>query len=149
MTDLEIAKAELYEENLTLTIVKNGALLYATKSQSINGFLEAIEKCGQSLEAASVADRVAGKALALLCAYAKVKEVYAGVMSRKAHEVFKRHMISIHWNQLVEAVLGTDRKGACAFEKAVADVFSPEQAYKALEAKVEKPKTPRSADEDF
>jgi hypothetical protein len=75
MTDLEIAKTELYDENLTLAIVKNGAVLYSTKSHRISGFLDAIEKRGENLQGASLADRVAGKAVALLCAQAKIKEV--------------------------------------------------------------------------
>ncbi len=53
MTDIEIAKSELYEENLTLAIVKNGSLLYSTKSHKISGFLDAIEKYGQTLQDAS------------------------------------------------------------------------------------------------
>jgi hypothetical protein len=131
-TDLEIAKAELYEENLTLAIVKNGELIYSTKSHRISGFLDAIEKCGGILEGASLADKVAGKAIALLCAYAKIKEVFAAVMSRKAQVVFKKHKISCHWNELVENVLDTNRAGMCPFEKAAAGISDPEKAFKAF-----------------
>ena len=129
MNDLEIAKTELYEENLTLAIVKNGAVLYETKSSKISGFLDAIDKCGCQLEEASLADRVAGKAIALLCAYAKIKEVYAGVLSRKALAVFKQHRITSHWNELVENVLDQNKEGMCPFEKAAADTSDPRTAY--------------------
>jgi hypothetical protein len=149
MTDIEIAKTELYEENLTLAIVKNGSLLYCTKSHGLCGFLEAVEKCGANLEGASVADRVAGKALALLCVHAKVKEVYAVVVSRKAQELFKQHRIGCRWNQIVETLLDADRKGVCRFEKAVAQISAPQQAYKTLRGMVEKAKELQDADEDF
>ncbi len=128
-TDLEIAKNELYEENLTLAIVKNGELIYSTKSHRISGFLDAIDKCGSKLEGASLADKVAGQAIALLCAYAKISEVFAEVMSRKAQVVFRKHRISCHWNELVENVLDTNRAGMCPFEKAAADISDPEKAY--------------------
>ena len=77
----------MYEENLTLVIVKDGSVLFQTDSHRISGFLDAIEKCGANLEGSSVADRVIGKAVALLCVYAKVKEVYACVLSRKAQAI--------------------------------------------------------------
>ncbi len=130
MTDLEIAKSELYEENLTLAIVKHGALLYSTKSHGISGFLEAIEKCKENLQGASLAVRVVGKAVALLCVYAKINEVYASVMSRKAQVVFKQNKISCHWNELVENVFDTDKTGMFAFEKAAARISEPHKAYK-------------------
>jgi len=130
MTDLEIAKNELCEENLTLAIVKNGELLYSTDSHRITGFLDAIEKCGAILEGASVADKVAGKAIALLCAHTKVKEVYALVMSRQALIVFKKHKVGYHWGELVENILDSSKVGMCPFEKAAADISDPEKAYR-------------------
>lgn len=129
MTDLEIAKTELYEEDLTLAIVKNGSLLYSTKSHRISGFLDAIEKCGENLQDASLADRVAGKAIALLYAYAKIKEVYAAVLSRKAHEIFKQNKIACHWNALVDNVLDQSRAAMCPFEKAAAEISDPQKAF--------------------
>ena len=130
MTDLEIAKGELYEENLTLAIVKNGAVIYSTKSHRISGFLDAIDKCGENLQGASMADRVVGKAIAFLCAYAKIKEVYAAVLSRKAQVIFKQNKIAYHWNELVDNVLDATKTGMCPFEKAAAEISEPEKAYK-------------------
>jgi len=132
MTDLEIAKNELYEENLALAIVKSGSLLYSTKSHRITGFLDAIDKCDGALEGASMADKVAGKAIALLCAYAKVKEVYAAVMSRQALVVLKKHKVIYHWNELVENILDANKTGICPFEKRAANISDPEKAYKAF-----------------
>jgi hypothetical protein len=130
MTDIEIAKTELYEENLTLAIVKNGAVLYSTKSHRISGFLDAIDKCGENLEAASLADRVVGKAVALLCACAKIREVYAEVLSRKAMAVFKQNNIKVHWQELVDNILDAGKAGTCPFEKAAAEISEPKNAYK-------------------
>ncbi len=132
MTDLDIAKNELYEENLTLAIVKNGQVLYETKSNRISGFLDAIENLGAKLEGASLADRVAGKAIALLCVYAKIKEVYAAVLSRKAQEVLKQHQIIYHWKELVDNVLDANKTGVCPFEKAAANISNSQEAYKAF-----------------
>ncbi len=129
MTDLEIAKTELYEENLTLAIVKNGRLLYSTKNSKISGFLEAIDKLGVQLEGASLADRVAGRAVALLSAYVKIREVYASVVSRRALSVFKQYKIITSWNELVDNVLDEKKSGVCPFEKAAAELTEPRTAY--------------------
>jgi hypothetical protein len=67
MTDLDIAKTELYEENLNIAIVKDSSTLYATKTYPINGFIDAIDKCSNKLENAAIAVSTAGKAIALLC----------------------------------------------------------------------------------
>ena len=141
MTDLEIAKSELYEENLTLAIVKNGEVLYETKSHRISGFLDAIEKCGSKLKGASLADRVVGKAIALLCVHAKIKEVYAEVLSRKAQSVLETNNINSHWNELVENVLDADKKGMCPFEKTAVDLSDPEKAFMMFSALREKLKS--------
>ncbi len=130
MTDLEIAKTELHTENLTLAIVKDGRLLYITKSHRISGFLDAIEKYGENLHGASLADRVAGKAIALLCAYAGIKEIYATVLSRKAMAVLKQNRIVFQWGQLVENVLDAQKAGVCPFEKAADSISDPEEAYR-------------------
>jgi hypothetical protein len=132
MIDLDIAKTELYEENLTLAIVKNNEVLFATKSHRISGFLDAIQKLGGELEGASLADRVAGKAIALLCVYAKVKEVYAEVLSRKAQVLFKEQKINVQWHELVDNVLDANKTGMCPFEKAAAEISDPEKAYRAF-----------------
>lgn len=88
MQDLEIAKKHLYSKQLTLVIVKNNRVLFQTDSHRISGFITAIDTLGMQLNGASVADRVAGKALALLCIYAGIIEVYAEVLSKKAQVIF-------------------------------------------------------------
>ena len=134
MSDLDKAKSRLYEEELTLAIVKNGVVLFETESHRISGFLGAIEQLGARLEGASVADRVAGKAVALLCVYAKICDVYAEVLSMKAKAVFEENGISHEWKTLVDNVLDLNKSRVCPFEKAASDISDPEAAYKAFKA---------------
>lgn len=132
MRDLDAAKSRLYDENLTLTIVKKGTVLFETSSHRISGFLNAIEQLGAKLEGASVADRVAGKAVALLFVYAGIKEVYAEVLSEKAKAVFGENEIHCEWKELVENILDLNRSSVCPFEKAAAGISDPQKAYKAF-----------------
>jgi hypothetical protein len=135
MQDLKIAKKRLNENGLTLSIVKNGEVVFETASSGVSGFLEAIEKFRKALEEASVADRIVGKAIALLCVYAKVKAIYATVLSKKAKEVLEENTIHGEWKFLVENILNVNKTELCPFEKMAAEISSPKDAYEKLKAK--------------
>jgi hypothetical protein len=132
LQDLETAKSRLKEGNLTLSIVKNGKVLFETVSHGVSGFLAAVEKCGNRLEKASVADRIVGKAIALLCAYAKIRAVYAVTLSKKAKTVLEENSVHHEWENLVENILGADGKSMCPFERLADEIPNPKEAYKKL-----------------
>ncbi len=134
MHDLDTAKSRLYGEDLTLVVVKNDEVVFETGSHRISGFLGAIEQLGAGLEGAAVADIVAGKAVALLCVYAGISDVYAGVLSRKAKAVFEENGIPCEWKELVDNILDLNRSGVCPFERAAADISDPERAYTVFKA---------------
>jgi len=130
MQDLEIAKSRLNEENLTLSIVKNAEIIFESDSHGVSSLLEAIEK----LEGASVADRVVGKAIALLCVYAKVKAVYASTLSEKAKATLKKYKVYHEWKNLVKKILSVDKTETCPFEKLAMEISNPKEAYKKFKA---------------
>jgi hypothetical protein len=140
MQDLEIAKKQLYSKQLTLAIVKNNQVLFQTDSHRISGFINAIDTLGMQLNGASVADRVAGKALALLCIYAGIGEVYAEVLSKKAQALFQENRVACQWTQLVDNVLDSNKTGVCPFEKAAAGISDPQDSYAVFKALFEKMK---------
>ena len=129
MQDLETAKILLNQKKLTLIIVKNGQTLFETKSQRISGFLNAIEQLGKQLENASLADKVAGKAVALLCVCAGISAVYAETMSKKAKDVLRQNGIYHEWLELVENILDEKRQETCPYEKEAASISNPQEAY--------------------
>lgn len=132
MQDLQIAKDGLYEKGLTLSIVKNTETLFESNSPGISGFLEAIEQLQSKLENASVADRVAGKAIALLCVYARVKAIYAKILSKKGKAVLQRYAVYHEHDSLVEAILDVGRLKSCPFEELAGTISDPYEAYKRL-----------------
>lgn len=129
MEDLEIAKKRLHNENLTLSIVKNARIVFKSKNHGISGLLEALEKFGTILNGASAADKVVGKAIALLFVYAGIKAVYASTLSQGAKTVFEKYRLTCEWDRLVEKILDAKKLEACPFEKAAANIESPEEAY--------------------
>jgi len=134
MQDLEIAKKRLNENGLAISIVKNGEIVFEAASRGVSGFLEAIEKFRNELEEASVADKIVGKAIALLCVYAKVKAIYATVLSENAKKLLEENMVYHEWKSLVKNILDTNKTELCPFEKLATKISSPNDAYERLKA---------------
>ena len=76
-----------------------------------------------------MADRVVGKAVALLCVYVKIKAIYAMTLSRLGKAVLEQHGIYHKWAQLVESILDTRMTSQCPFEELAAEILDPTQAY--------------------
>ncbi len=129
MNDLEIAKNRLQQKHLTLVIVKKGEILYETQFHRISGFLDAIDEQGINLQNASVADKVVGKAVALLSVLVQVRAVYAETLSAAGKTVLEVNGISHDWTRLVETILDDQMCDICPFEKEAATVNDPRQAY--------------------
>ena len=132
MNDLEIAKKHLHTKQAAIAIVKSGEIIFETCSHRISGFLEAIDRLGSRLENSSIADRVAGKAVALLCVYIGVKAVYADVLSKKAKAVFDYNGIACSWGELVENILDANKSKLCPFEEKAIGISHPNEAYQAF-----------------
>jgi len=130
--DLETAKKRLHERKLTLCITKNGKTIFETASHGISGFLQAIQRLEDKLEGAHVADRVVGKAIALLCVYAKIRGVYAKTISKKAKQLLEENTIHVECDNLVENVLDPNKATTCPFEKLAAKISDPTEAYSKL-----------------
>ena len=134
MKDLEIAKRRLGEAGLTLSIVKDEHVLFETASHGISGFLRAIGELGERLDEASAADKIVGKAIALLCLYAKIGRVYGSVMSVEARKLFEENKVHAEWEELVGSIMGNCKSATCPFEGLAAGITDPEEAYKKLKA---------------
>jgi hypothetical protein len=128
----------LERQGLSLLIIKEGLPVFMTKDGGVAPLIQAIDDIGrEDLRGSIVADKVVGKAAALLMAYFGAREVYAGILSEKAIPVFDRFSIPYHFRSKVGEILNRDRSGTCRFELTVPDVEEPEEAYSRLRKKVQ------------
>lgn len=134
MEDLRIARKHLAEKGLTLSIVKDEHVLFETASHGISGFLSAIQQLNDRLNGASAADKIVGRAIALLCLHAKIGAVYGSVMSREAKKLFEENNIHTELGELVGNILEDCRPATCPFEALAARIMDPAEAYKKLKA---------------
>jgi hypothetical protein len=135
MLDVEIAKRQLSEKGFNLVIVKDEKIILETRQSGVSGFLSAIQELGRErLHAASVADRIVGRAAALLCVYCSVRAVYAVVLSEGGKSVLKENSVSLEFKNLVPSILNRQKTGSCPFEKIVSTVSDGQEAYEKLKS---------------
>lgn len=130
MSDLEKAKSFLADGEYSCAAVK-GDTVYTGKKGGIVPLLEFISS-GTDLKRFSAADKIIGKAAALLWVLCGVKEVYTPVLSEKAASVFKENGISFTYDILVSDIFNKAKTDICPMEKAVCDINDTYVAYEVL-----------------
>lgn len=93
-------------------------------------------KSGESFSGFSAADKIVGKAAALLYVMLGVCEVYAAVMSENAAGVFEENNIKYSCSVLTKQIINREGTGICPMELAVRNISDPREAFGALEAKI-------------
>ena len=130
-TNLEQAKFLLETGGYTCVFYKADQAITCTQ-RGVKPLLEMID-AGKDLRGYSVADKVVGKAAALLYAYMQVREVYAPVMSKGAERALLRHGITVLYDACVERIQNRRGDGLCPMESAVWDIDDPHEALQILE----------------
>lgn len=133
MTDLEKAKS-LLKNNITCVLVKDDHVLSSTKT-GIAPVMELIEN-NINLEGYSVADKIVGKAVAMLFCKAKIKDVYGEVLSESAKAYLEKHGINFSYNTLAHAIINRQKTGVCPMEETVKDIENYDEAFIALKNKL-------------
>lgn len=78
---------------------------------------------------ASVVDKIVGKAAAALLALAKVKEVYADVISRPALDLLSKTDIKISYGVAAPHIINRTATGWCPLETRCFDCATPEECF--------------------
>lgn len=84
------------------------------------------------LKGFSAADKIIGKAAAMLFVKAGVKEVYGSVMSSSAAELLQKYNIPCSWGTLTDKIINRKGDGVCPMEQTVAGINDLTEAYEAL-----------------
>ena len=132
--DMLTAKKMLETGSYTCVLYRSGTAYTATE-RGVRPLLTWLEQ-GIDLAGASAADKVVGKAAALLYCLLRVKAVHAGVMSKAACRVLEGNGISVTFGKLVDAIENRTKTGMCPMEMATAAVEDPAQAPAAIRKKL-------------
>lgn len=118
MNNLETAKTLLKKEKATLVAVKANEA-YISHARGVAPILQKIDENPNFFNGASVADKVIGKAAAMLLSKYSVIEIHAVLMSEKALEYFKDKPIKITYETAVDHIINRDGTDMCPMEKCV------------------------------
>ena len=133
MKDITKAKTIL-ESGYTCVLVK-GKMSFTSKRNGIVPMVKFLND-GIDLEGFSVADKIVGKAVAMLFVLAEVKEMYAEVLSKTAISVLEANGIAYSYKILTDNIINRQGTGLCPMEETVQDIFDCKQAYEKIKVKL-------------
>ncbi|KON31238.1 hypothetical protein AC482_01430 [miscellaneous Crenarchaeota group-15 archaeon DG-45] len=134
-SDVYLEKLE--KLSLNLQIHRGGEAIFSSAGSGIAPLIEAIDSIGRAgLRGSIVADKIVGRAAALMAAYMEASEVHAALISAGAKEVLRGHGIGFRFSRETRAILSRDGADLCPFERLVLDVRDPSEAYKRIKAKL-------------
>ncbi len=116
MKDVDIAAELLEKESLALAIVKDGRVIYKSSGRGIKPLYKAYEEHKIELEGSSVADRVTGKAAAMLCTHAGIKQLKTKLISDNAINVLKETKIIYEFDIRTPFIKNREKTGMCPVE---------------------------------
>ncbi len=134
-TSLAELRKQLESENLTCIVQKDDHIL-SSQLRGIRPLLNWIQQ-KENLNGAYAADRIVGKAAALLYVLMGVKGVFAEVLSESGLAMLKKHGIYAEYATLTPNIKRRDGNGLCPMEETVLLIDEPYEAYVALQKKVE------------
>lgn len=133
-TDLQRAKTLLQDKNYTCVLCK-GEEVYTSTERGVKPLVELLDS-SENLNGFSAADKIVGKAAAMLYVLLGVKEVYAQVLSRVGAEFFSKYKIAYECGELTENIINRNGDGICPMEKAVQEIDDPVLGAKAIKNKL-------------
>lgn len=126
MKDIIKAK-ELLKDDKTLILVKDDDVIESTLS-GIKPLIGLLNN-NKDLNGYSIADKIVGKAQAMLIVKANIKEVYTKVLSKQGEMILKKYNIPYSYETLTDQIINRKGTDICPMEKTVKDIDDIEDGY--------------------
>lgn len=134
---LERAKTLLSSTDSTIAVVLVDDI-FTSQERGVKPLLHLLSEKKGFLKGASVADKVIGKAAALLMVLGEIKEVHTLVISEPAIKVFEKYNIPCFYDKKVDRIVNRTGDGLCPMESLCLDVEEPKEAFTKIKEKVQK-----------
>lgn len=133
-SDLEQAVELLKETKSTCVLCKDGQIHISTE-RGVKPLIAFVES-GRDYRGFSAADKIVGKAAALLYVLLGVHMVFAEVMSEDGIYTLARHGITPLCDTSVKEIRNRVGTGICPMEEAVAEINATDEGIKAIQKKL-------------
>lgn len=127
--DLLTAKEHLLTKGHKIVAVKDEKVIFTSDEPGINGLLNILSKNSEYLIDSSIADRVIGRAAALLICFGNISRVFTPVMSESALAALQKEKIEVHFDRKVDFIKNRAGNGICPMEKECLDIDEPQEAF--------------------
>lgn len=135
MSDIEKARNLLREKGYTCVLCK-GDLLYTSEKRGVVPVFEKLEQ-NINLTGFSAADKVVGKAAAMLFHIAGIAVLYTDVLSVPAKEYLEKTDITFSYGTLTDRIVNRSGDGLCPMESAVSGIDNADEGYIAIKNKLD------------
>ena len=136
LKDLELARNVIATEDISLVVVKYGKIWRKKKGNGVRTILETIVEMGEDINGSVIGEKILGKASALLCRYAKVSGVYSPQGTKTAIALLIMGGVPCQVDKMIPFIQKRNGSDLSIFEKILANVNSPEEAYTILKEKL-------------
>lgn len=133
--NLEKAKEILLGSEYTCVLVK-GDSIYTSEKRGVAPLLNWIAQ-ELDLSGFAAADKVVGRGAAMLYILMGMKVLYAGVLSAEAKVALEDAEVEVYCGELVPRIQNRTKTGYCPMEEAVLGIIDPQEAYTAIQRKLE------------
>ncbi|MBK5251239.1 MAG: DUF1893 domain-containing protein [Peptostreptococcaceae bacterium] len=115
--DLKMAVDMLYSEGRALVLVRNGEVLKRDDRRGIGPMYDIATGERSLSDGSSLADKVIGKAAAMLAVDAGIARLYALVISEEAEKVLSDAKMEYHFKTMVPFIQNREKTGKCPMER--------------------------------
>jgi len=120
--DLKKAIEILESEGRALVLARDGAVLFKDDRRGIGPMYDIATKERESARGSSLADKVIGKAAAMLAVDAGIENLYAAVLSEEAELVLSEASIYCEFGKMVPFIQNREKTGKCPMERIAGDL---------------------------
>jgi hypothetical protein len=120
----------------SLMVYNDEELIFESALGGIRPHLKAIDELGSLLEGTLMVDKILGRAAAFLVIYSKAAEAITNVVSSPGKQVLDAHNLKFSYREEVEHIKMKNGVIYCPFEGMVQGIDDPDEAYRAIVAKM-------------
>ena len=134
--ELEKAKADIKIGKHTCIVMRDGVIVREAKGRGVSPIVQFLENEPNILKNSEVADKVIGKAAAMLLVIAGAKYVYGELMSVSGRDFLEKHGVALSYGRCIDVISNRTGNGICPLEKSVMEIDDPHEGYERLKVTI-------------